>query len=70
MTELEIKRNLNKPVKLTNPKLYIEDSEYILTGATIRKDDTTGEFYYQAELQDISNSKSILICRLEEIKEI
>lgn len=70
MTELEIKRNLNKPVKLTNPKLYIEGSEYILTGATIRKDDKTGEFYYQAELQDKANENSILICRLEDIEKL
>lgn len=70
MTELEIKRNLNKPVRLTNPKIYIENSEYILTGATIRRNTNTGDFYYQAELQDISNSKSILICRLEDIEKL
>lgn len=65
-----LKQNLNKPVKLTNPKLYIEDSEYILTGATIRRNTNTGDFYYQAELQDKANENSILICRLEDIEKL
>lgn len=67
MTEREIKRNLGKLVKFSNPKLYIEGSEYVLTGAIIRKNEKG--FFYQAELQDISNENSIIICRLEEIEE-
>lgn len=35
MTEFEIKRNLGKRIRLTNAKLHIEGSEYILTGAVI-----------------------------------
>lgn len=64
----EVKRNLNKPVKLNNPKLYIDGSEYTLTGCIIRKNDKG--FYYQAELRDIRHENCTLICRLEEIEKI
>lgn len=68
MTEREIKRNLNRPVRFTNPKLYAENKEYLLTGATIR----LGEhgYFYQAELTDMSTKNSVIICRLEEIGEV
>lgn len=63
----QVKRNLGKPVRFTNPRLYIEDSRYILTGCIIR----CGEygFFYQAELQDINHKNSLIICRLDEITE-
>lgn len=32
----QIKANLNRPVRFTNPRLYIENAEYILTGAVFR----------------------------------
>ena len=67
MTEYEIKRNLNKKVRFSNARLYVEKAEYILTGAIIRRGDKG--FYYQAELQDIHNENSILICKLDEIEE-
>ncbi len=70
MTEFEIKRNLGKRIRLTNAKLHIEGSEYILTGAVIRRNKNTGDFFYQAELQDLNNSRSILICRLEDIEKL
>lgn len=69
MTEKDIKRNLNKRVRFTNKKLHIENTEYILTGATIRLGDEG--FYYSAELTDIKpHGNSLLICRLEEIDEV
>ncbi|MBR1723578.1 MAG: hypothetical protein IJ723_00940 [Ruminococcus sp.] len=68
MTEREIKRNLNRPVRFTNPKLYAEGKLYKLTGATIRRGDEG--FYYQAELLDMTTENSVLIVRLEEIEEV
>lgn len=32
----QIKANLNRPVRFTNPRRYIENAEYILTGAVFR----------------------------------
>ena len=62
----EIRQNLNKPVRFTDPKLYIENAEYILTGAIFR----LGEqgFYYQAELTDRKCKNSVLIVGLDEIE--
>ena len=34
----EIRENLNRPIRFTNPKLYIDGAEYILTGAVFRRD--------------------------------
>ena len=62
----QIKSNLNRPVRFTNPRLYIEGAEYILTGAIFR----LGEqgFYYQAELTDPTTKNSVMIVGLEEIE--
>lgn len=62
----EIRANLNKPVRFTDPKLYIENAEYIFTGAIFR----LGEqgYYYQAELTDAKHKHSLLICELEKIE--
>ena len=64
----EIRQNLNKPIRFTDPKLYIENAEYILTGAIFR----LGEqgFYYQAELTDRKCKNSVLIVGLDEIEEV
>jgi hypothetical protein len=64
----EIRENLNRPVRFTNPKLYAEGAEYILTGAVFRRDPRTGEFFYQAELTDRNVKHSVIYCRLEEIE--
>ena len=66
MTEREIKRSLNKPVRFTNPKLYIEGVTYILTGAVIRLG--ADGFYYQAELTDPTIKNSVIYCGLNEIE--
>lgn len=68
MTEREVKRNLNKPVRLTNERLYIEGSDFILVGAVIRRNGK--DFFYQAILQDLRNGNSVLVCKLEDIKEV
>lgn len=65
MNEREIKRNLNKHVKFTNRRLFIENADYILTGATIRRDESG--FFYQAILQDVNNGNSVVVSKLEEI---
>lgn len=68
MQPSEIRAALNLPVRFTNPKLYVEDAEYILTGAVFRRDRRTGEFYYQAELTDRNVKHSVIYCRLSEIE--
>ena len=55
----EIIPNLNRTV------IY-NDSEYTLTGSTIRKD-AQGRIFYQAELLD-KNKNSICIVKLEDVK--
>ena len=64
----QIKANLNRPVRFTNPRLYIENAEYILTGAVFR----LGEqgFYYQAELTDPTTKNSVMIVGPDEIEEV
>jgi hypothetical protein len=48
----DVKYNLNKPVRYTNSQYLARDSVFILRGCIIRKDESTGRFYYQAEIQD------------------
>ena len=55
----EIIPNLNRTV------IY-NDSEYTLTGSTVRKD-TQGRIFYQAELLD-KNKNSVCIVKLEDVK--
>lgn len=64
----QIKANLNRPVRFTNPRLYIENAEYILTGAVFRLGKQG--FYYQAELTDRTTKNSVLIVGLDEIEEV
>lgn len=66
MTIEQVKQNLNKTVLFSNPKLFIENEKYILVGCIIRRGEQG--FFYQAELQDIKQPKSIIVCSLEEIE--
>jgi hypothetical protein len=59
----EVKRNLNKPVRYVNKRLYI-DADYVFKGCMIRRNKRG--FYYQAELED-ANSRSVVIARLNDI---
>ena len=68
MTEREIKRYLNRPVRFTNPRHYIEGAEYILTGAVFRLGKQG--YYYQAELMDKTTKHSLIYCSLEKIEPI
>lgn len=62
MTLQEIKRNMNRSV------LY-KGGQYKLVGCIFRKNDKTGDYYYQAELLDLTSGRSVVICRLEEVEE-
>ena len=55
----ELKYNLNKKVRLVLKRHYV-DSVYVLTAGIIRRDEQTGEFFYQAEVKDSSGSVSIV----------
>ncbi len=63
MTLQEVKMNMNRAV-------LFRGSEYQLVGCIFRLNDKTGDFYYQAELLDLKNGRSVVICKLEEVKEI
>ena len=59
----EVKANLNKRVHVKNRHT---DSDYILTACIIcRRAD--GEYFYQAEVQDLRNSRAVLITSLDEV---
>lgn len=57
----EVKWYLNKTVAAP------DGIRYKLTGATIRLNEA-GEYWYQAELQDLSALHSIRICKLEDVE--
>lgn len=60
----EVKHSLNKTViRSTGAGSF----PYLFTGCVLRKNDLG--YYYQAEIQDPNNKNSVLVCRLEEIKE-
>lgn len=61
----EIKANLNKRVRYVNNHSGV-DADYILTGAIFRRGEKG--FFYQVELQDLKNNKSIMICSLDDIE--
>ena len=64
----DVKYNLNKPVLYSNARYITGESRYIPRGCIIRKNDSTGEFYYQAEIQDLCGH-SLCIVRLDDIRE-
>lgn len=64
----EIKQNLNRRVRYRSEKVAI-DADYILTGAIFRRK-ANGKFFYQAELQDIKQAKSIIIASLADIEAV
>lgn len=65
MTPKEIKENLNHVVLIKGPNRDIYNSRYLLTACIIRKQED--DLVISAELQDLNNSRSILI---EPIKNI
>jgi len=63
----DVKKNLNR--RVIHKSAY-GSSEYELTGCIIRRNRKTGNFYYLAELQDLTNCRAVVICGLEDIEEI
>lgn len=63
----DIRKNLNKPVKYKNPRLYM-DGTFIFKAGIFRKSEKG--FFYQAELADTHNCNSVIICNLEDITEV
>ena len=63
----EVKAALNHRVRWNSPRCRI-DAEYILTACIIRRTDS--KFFYQSELQDLKNQKSVCIVRLDEIERL
>ena len=57
----EVKRNLNRPVAYKGIS-----NTYKLTACIIRREGKN--FFYQAEILDTINGKSVIICRLEDIE--
>ena len=55
----EVKSRLNTVVKY-------KGKEYYFTGCTIRKNQTTNETFYQAELADI-HARSVMITKLSDV---
>lgn len=68
MTIEQVKSNLNKVVLFSNPKLHMKNQKYTLVGCTIRRGEQG--IYYQAEIQDTAQPKSVMICRLEDLEEV
>lgn len=61
----EVKAALGKLVRFRNDRLFC-DADYILTGCIIRRSER-GQFYYQAEIQDLQNQTSVSIVNLSDL---
>ena len=62
----DVKKNLGEFVLYSDDSM--KDVHYKLTACILRKN-KKNEFIYFAELQDVSNNNSVLICDLSRIKE-
>lgn len=61
----EVKRNLGQIVFYSD--LNIDETDYLFTACILQKN-KKNEFVYSAELQDLHNNNSVLICDLGRIK--
>ena len=61
----EVKAALGKRVRFSDDRLFC-DADYILTGCIIRRSEH-GQFYYQAEIQDLRQQKSVSIVDLDKL---
>lgn len=61
----EVKAALGKRVRYKNDRLFC-DGDYILTGCIIRRSER-GQFYYQAEIQDLRQQNSVSIVDLDKL---
>lgn len=58
----DVKFSLGKKVRLVTRDI---NAEYLFTGCILRKNERG--YFYQAELQDLKNKRSVVICRLDEV---
>lgn len=68
MKSKEAIKCLNEKVLFCNDRLLKNNTEYILSAIVLRKDEN-GHFY-QAQIQDIRQPKSVITCRLEDLREV
>ena len=61
----EVKAALGKRVRFRDDRLFC-DGDYILTGCIIRRSER-GQFYYQAEIQDLRQQNSVCIVDLDKL---
>ena len=61
----EVKAALGKQVHFRDDRLHC-DADYILTGCIIRRSER-GNFYYQAEIQDLKRQNSVCIVPLDKL---
>ena len=61
----EVKAALGKRVRFRDDRLFC-DGDYILTGCIIRRSER-GQFYYQAEIQDLRQQNSVSIVDLDKL---
>ena len=61
----EVKQNLGRRVRFSDDRLFY-DADYILTGCIIRRSER-GQFYYQAEIQDLRQQNSVSIVDLDKL---
>ena len=61
----EVKATLGKKVRFRDDRLFC-DGDYILTGCIIRRSER-GQFYYQAEIQDLRQQNSVSIVALDKL---
>lgn len=62
----QVKFNLNKRVRLTLRRHYIDGDDFVLTGCIIRRNAKTGDFYYQAEISEVK-TKAVYFTALDDI---
>ncbi len=67
----EVKAALGKRVRFRDDRLFC-DGDYILTGCIIRRTEAVcqsehGQFYYQAEIQDLRQQNSVCIVDLDKL---
>lgn len=63
-----VKRNLNQIVHFVDPWNRGEEIAYKLAGCMMRKNEAG--YFYEVELRDLKAKSSILVTKLEKIKEV
>lgn len=64
----EVKRAMNRKV-LYQPASNESTVSYVLNGCILRRREN-GEFFYQAELMDVTTKNSVIICSLDDVQQM